>query len=147
MMYFSRLKTALILGACLLGAILCVPNLASAPVPWLPWRTVHLGLDLHGGSYLLMQVDMKAVVKERLNGLLDGVRQALRHASQAGVAPRCSTETLVAEPAQDRVVLRLRDPAQTQRTLRPAAPADQRRCPRHGWPISTSPRSRTAPSP
>ncbi len=69
MMYFSRLKTALILGACLLGALLCMPNLFAAPAAWLPWRTVHLGLDLRGGSYLLLEVDMKAVIKERLDGL------------------------------------------------------------------------------
>lgn len=119
MMYFSRLKTALILGACLLGAIFCLPNMMAAPAPWLPWRTVHLGLDLQGGSYLLMQVDMKAVVKERLNGLLDGVRQALRHASEAkgGGAP-VFYRSLTADATQDRVLLRLRDPAQTQEALR-----------------------------
>ena len=45
MMYFSRLKTGIILGICLLGALLCIPNFLPAPVSWLPWRTVHLGLD------------------------------------------------------------------------------------------------------
>ena len=71
MMYFTPLKTAVILGLCLLGAILCIPNLFPAPAPWLPWRTVHLGLDLRGGSYLLLEVDMKAVVKERLDSIVD----------------------------------------------------------------------------
>ena len=119
MMYFSRLKTALILGACLLGAVFCLPNLIAAPAAWLPWRTVRLGLDLQGGSYLLMQVDMKAVVKERLNGLLDGVRQALRHASQekAGGGAPIFYRSLTADLAHDRVVLRLRDPAQIQAAL------------------------------
>jgi protein-export membrane protein SecD len=106
MMYFSRLKTALILGACILGAILCIPNLVSAPAAWLPWRTVHLGLDLRGGSYLLLEVDMAAVIKERLESLTDGVRQALRPGS-------IFYQTLRPEPATNRVLLRLRDPAQT----------------------------------
>jgi len=106
MMYFSRLKTWLILGACLIGAILCLPNLAPAPVPWLPWRTVHLGLDLRGGSYLLLEVDMKAVIKERLDGLVDGVRQALRPGSIFYAA-------LDAQPDQNRVLLKLRNAAQT----------------------------------
>jgi hypothetical protein len=44
MMYFSRLKTTLILGVCLLGILLGVPNLFPAPAAWIPWRTVHLGL-------------------------------------------------------------------------------------------------------
>ncbi len=55
MLYFSRLKAAAILGACLLGVLLCLPNLWAAPNSWLPWRQIHLGLDLRGGSYLLMQ--------------------------------------------------------------------------------------------
>jgi preprotein translocase subunit SecD len=102
MMYFTPLKTAVILGLCLLGTILCIPNLFPAPAPWLPWRQVHLGLDLRGGSYLLLEVDMKAVVKERLESMVDAVRQALRPGS-------IFYQTLEAQPEQNRVLLRLRD--------------------------------------
>ena len=102
MMYFTPLKTAVILGLCLLGAILCIPNLFPAPAPWLPWRQVHLGLDLRGGSYLLLEVDMKAVVKERLDSMVDAVRQALRPGS-------IFYQTLEAQPDQNRLLLRLRD--------------------------------------
>ncbi len=105
MMFFTPLKTAVILGACLLGILLCIPNVMAPPAAWLPWRTVHLGLDLRGGSYLLMQVDMQAVVKERLDGLLDSVRQALRPS-------RIYYQTLQAQPQQNRILLKLRDPAQ-----------------------------------
>ena len=110
MMYFSRLKTGLIIGVCLLGALLCIPNLMPAPVSWLPWRTVHLGLDLRGGSYLLLEVDMAAVVKERLESLTDGVRQALRPGN-------IFYQTLRAEPASNRVLLRLRDAARTDEAM------------------------------
>ena len=80
MMYFSRLKTALVLGTCALGVLLCLPNLLPAPASWMPWRTIHLGLDLRGGSYLLLEVDMTAVLRERLDGLADAARQSLRRA-------------------------------------------------------------------
>src|ERR1700733_4821711 len=100
MMYFSRLKAAAILGVCLLGLLVSLPNLLPAPASWMPWRTVHLGLDLKGGSYLLMEVDMKAVIKERLDGLVDAVRQALRPGA-------IFYQTLEAQPDQDRIVLRL----------------------------------------
>src|SRR4051812_22390751 len=106
MMYFSRLKTASILGACLLGLLLCLPNLFAAPAAWMPWRTVHLGLDLRGGSYLLLEVDMKAVLKERLDSLADGVRQALR-------GPQIFYQTLEPQPDRNRVLLRLRDATKT----------------------------------
>jgi preprotein translocase subunit SecD len=110
MMYFGRLKTALILGACLLGAVLCIPNMLPAPAAWLPWRTVHLGLDLRGGSYLLMEVDMGAVIKERLDGLVDAVRTSLRPGN-------IFYQTLQAQPDQNRVLLKLRDPARTDEAM------------------------------
>ncbi|MGE0222867.1 MAG: protein translocase subunit SecD [Acetobacteraceae bacterium] len=106
MMYFSRLKTAAILGACLLGLLLCLPNLFARPVDWLPWRTVHLGLDLRGGSYLLLEVDMDAVIKEKLESLLDAVRQELRPG-------QIFYSTLEAQPGQNRILLRLRDATKT----------------------------------
>jgi protein-export membrane protein SecD len=107
MMYFSRMKTTIILAVCLLGVLLGVPNLFPAPASWVPWRTVHLGLDLRGGSYLLLEVDMKAVIKERLDSLMDGVRQDLRNA-------QIFYQSLDAQPDQNRIVLRLRDAAKTE---------------------------------
>ncbi|MDE2517078.1 MAG: protein translocase subunit SecD [Rhodospirillales bacterium] len=103
MMYFSRLKTWTVLAICLLGVLFCVPNLTRAPVSWLPWRTVHLGLDLRGGSYLLMQVDMQAVEKQRLDGMVDGVRQALRPGA-------IFYRSLGTDMADNAVKLVLRDP-------------------------------------
>jgi preprotein translocase subunit SecD len=110
MMYFSRLKAMLILGGCLLGMLLGVPNLFPAPAAWMPWRTVHLGLDLRGGSYLLLEVDMKAVLKERLDSLADAVRQALRPG-------QIFSQALDTQPEQNRVVLRLRDASKTDAAL------------------------------
>ena len=119
MMYFSRLKAAAILGVCLLGLLVSLPNVFPAPVSWLPWRTAHLGLDLKGGSYLLMEVDMKAVIKERLDSLVDAVRQALRPGA-------IFFQTLDAQPDQNRVVLRLRDPAKTDTAMSALLPLVQR---------------------
>jgi protein-export membrane protein SecD len=110
MMYFSRLKTTLIVCACVLAGFLCIPNLIPAPADWLPWRTVHLGLDLRGGSYLLLEVDMNAVVKERLESLVDAARQALR---PGGIF----YQTLEARPAENRVLLKLRDPTKLDDAL------------------------------
>jgi preprotein translocase subunit SecD len=118
MMYFSRLKAAAILGVCLLGLLVSLPNLLPAPASWMPWRTVHLGLDLKGGSYLLMEVDMKAVIKERLDSLLDNVRQALR---PGGIF----YQTLEAQPEQNRILLRLRDPAKTDAAMAALSPLVQ----------------------
>lgn len=120
MMYFSRLKTWLVLGACALGVLFSLPNLLPAPAPWMPWRAIHLGLDLKGGSYLLMEVDMKAVIKERLDSLADAARQALR---RSGVERFVVTP----QPAQDRLSVKLGDATQGQKALealRPLANTD-----------------------
>lgn len=110
-MYFSRLKASLILATCLLGVLLCLPNLLPAPASWLPWRQVRLGLDLRGGSYLLLEVDMAAVQKERLESIADGVRTTLR-GKVTGFQPP------LAQPAQGRVLVRMAAGAQQAEAVR-----------------------------
>ncbi len=86
MLFFARWKVYTIIGVCLAGLVFTLPNFlsretsASLP-PWLPHRQIHLGLDLRGGSYLLLEVDMPTVVKERLGSLQDGVRGQFRTAN------------------------------------------------------------------
>ena len=105
MMYFGRAKTLMILGVCVLGILLCLPNIMPAPFPGLPWRHVALGLDLRGGSYLLMQVDMAAIEAERLDTLSDAARAVL-------LKDDIGYQNLAAQPGNHRVFLHLRDPAQ-----------------------------------
>ena len=113
MMYFSRLKTALVIGACLLGVLFCVPNLANAPAAWLPWRSIRLGLDLRGGSYLLMQIDMASVTKERLQAIGDETRTGLR---KAGIA----FSGLAIDGAHNELHLHVRDADQLDAALKVA---------------------------
>src|SRR6516165_6836834 len=86
MLYFANWKIALICAICALGVLLSLPNLFSpsllAQMPrFLPHKQVALGLDLRGGSYLLLQVDVAAAQREHLNSLIDNVRNALRDAN------------------------------------------------------------------
>src|SRR6201998_3162172 len=86
MLYFANWKITLICVVCALGVLLTLPNLVSpaflAQLPsFLPHKQVALGLDLRGGSYLLLQVDVAAAQRERLNSLIDNVRNALRDAN------------------------------------------------------------------
>src|ERR1700758_789559 len=86
MLYFANWKIALICAICALGVLLSLPNLFSpsllVQVPrLLPHKQVALGLDLRGGSYLLLQVDVAAAQRERLNSLTDNVRNGLRDAN------------------------------------------------------------------
>jgi protein-export membrane protein SecD len=85
MLYFANWKVMLICAVCVLGVLLSLPNLVSpnllAGLPsFLPHKQVALGLDLRGGSYLLLEVDVAAAEKDRLNSIIDNVRNALRNA-------------------------------------------------------------------
>ena len=83
MLYFTKWKVALILGLCLLGVLFALPNVTAQRVldgfpDWLPKDPVVLGLDLQGGSHLLLEVEVDAASRERLQSLVDDMRAALR---------------------------------------------------------------------
>ena len=85
MLHFSKLKINTILGLCLLGLAFAAPNLLSREqaegLPnWLPHKQISLGLDLQGGSHLLLEVGVDTMVRERFNALVDETRAALRGA-------------------------------------------------------------------
>lgn len=85
MLYFSRWKTTLIWLAVLAGVVFAFPNLLSRDqvdsLPdWVPSKQLTLGLDLQGGSYMLLQVEREDIVKDRLTTTVDDVRRLLREA-------------------------------------------------------------------
>jgi preprotein translocase subunit SecD len=89
MIYLERWKVWMILGICALGVLFAAPNLlGKQSLAWLqdnapsfvPSKTVNLGLDLRGGSHLLLEVAVDNVIDEQLQGLVDQVRSELRGA-------------------------------------------------------------------
>lgn len=65
------------------AAISALPNLfaretVEAWPDWLPKSQINLGLDLQGGSHLLLEVGVDTVIDERLEDLVSEVRLALR---------------------------------------------------------------------
>jgi preprotein translocase subunit SecD len=84
MLFFTRWKAAAILLTALTVCLFSIPNFFSANVVsrWPDWAQRHivLGLDLQGGSSLLLQVDTAAVRKERLQAVDDDVLRVLRQA-------------------------------------------------------------------
>jgi protein-export membrane protein SecD len=78
-MFYSRWQISFIGLVCLVGILLALPNVVGGKVlQFLPFEhQIHLGLDLKGGSYLLLQVDVAAAERERLESAVDSVRRAL----------------------------------------------------------------------
>lgn len=85
MMNLSRWKVIVVVLAALFGVFFTLPNVLPPSVRselpgFLPSKTLNLGLDLQGGSYLLYEVDTKALRAERLTNLIEDVRKALTDA-------------------------------------------------------------------
>jgi preprotein translocase subunit SecD len=84
MLYFTRWKALAIILTALVVCLCAVPNFfPEATVKgWPAWaqRRLVLGLDLQGGSYLLLEVDSNYVKKEKLEQIRDDVRRTLRDA-------------------------------------------------------------------
>jgi SecD/SecF fusion protein len=85
MLYFARWKTVLIWLSVLAGVIFAAPNLFPKATldklpDWLPKTQMTLGLDLQGGSHILLQLDRKSLVDERLQAMRDEIRSKLRDA-------------------------------------------------------------------
>jgi preprotein translocase subunit SecD len=82
MLVFSRWKAIAVLATALLVCLCAVPNFFPEEIvgrlPKWAQRHVVLGLDLQGGSHILLQVDGEAVRTERLEQLRGDVRRVLR---------------------------------------------------------------------
>src|ERR1041385_5400789 len=82
MLYFSRWKATAILLTTLIVCSFAIPNFFPEKTvqSWPAWAQRHLvlGLDLQGGSHILLEVDSDAVRKEKIETLRDDVRRVVR---------------------------------------------------------------------
>src|SRR5262245_53529646 len=83
MIFITRWQKIVVLSILFVGLMFSVPNFLGdrirAALPrYIPSSTINLGLDLQGGSYLLLEVDMPGVVKEKLETLRTDIRNLLR---------------------------------------------------------------------
>lgn len=83
MIYFAKWKIFTIIGLCVLGLAFAAPNFVNQRTleglpDWVPHKQVSLGLDLQGGSHLLIEVQVNQVIDEFLETIIDGARRLLR---------------------------------------------------------------------
>ena len=83
MLHFSNFKITGIVLLLLLGLLFALPNFmreeTRLSLPGIiPSGTLNLGLDLQGGSHLLLSVDTDTVQRERLEDLTSDIRLTLR---------------------------------------------------------------------
>jgi preprotein translocase subunit SecD len=82
MLYFSRWKAMAILVSAFAICAFAIPNFLPEQMvrSWPGWaqRHVVLGLDLQGGSHILLEVDTNAVRKDKIESLREDVRRVVR---------------------------------------------------------------------
>jgi preprotein translocase subunit SecD len=83
MLDFPRWKVWGVSLLCLFGILLAVPSFmpesAVAKIPsWLPSSRISLGLDLAGGSYMLLEADTSQVAATRLETMEETIRVGVR---------------------------------------------------------------------
>ena len=117
MLQFRPWQQALIAVSILLAALFAAPNFFSKEetATWpgfAPKSRINLGLDLQGGSYLLLGVDTDKVIDDRLTSLRQEIQRAMR---PSGNKDRIALQALpTIDLAADRISLRVRDEAEVE---------------------------------
>src|ERR1700744_5282382 len=80
--FLTRIMEALVI---LGGIVIALPNalpqkIVSGMPSWLPHDTVNLGLDLQGGSYLLLEVDFNQYQRDKAQAMVGDIRAGFRKA-------------------------------------------------------------------
>lgn len=88
MIHIPLWKRILVVCVVTFSFLLCVPsflnteqreNLNSILPSWIPAEAVSLGLDLQGGSYMLLEADIPSVIKQKLEDTQVAIRTELRN--------------------------------------------------------------------
>ena len=115
MLDFPRWKKIWVSLLCLAGIALAVPSFfpASWVAQWpgfVPKEQINLGLDLAGGSHLLLEADTSEVAAQRLEDMEDLIRGQMRRAS-----PRIEIGDI--STSEGRLSFMVRDPTEVDRAV------------------------------
>lgn len=119
MLHFSRWKTFFIWGFALLGVLCAAPNLipekdlASYP-QFVQNLRLNLGLDLRGGSHLLLKMDKDLLIEKQIKVLRGNVRTVLR-GKRDGATRSGAIRYRDLSAKKDRVEFKPSDPADLEK--------------------------------
>jgi len=118
MLQVARWRLILVAVVTVLGILYALPNFlpeqARNNLPsFMPRQGVNLGLDLRGGSQLLLEIDVATLQRQQLDNIADQMASALREAEI-----RYTGRGVVGDAARVRLI----DPAQAQAAMRALAP-------------------------
>ncbi len=121
MLVFPRWKVTVVCAVSAIFILLALPNVLPQRVldklpAFLPHQTVPLGLDLRGGSHLLLELDFNSYMRDHMNNVRDSLRDELRkahvgyidlHATETEVSVRIRPETIAPNVKIDDILYKL----------------------------------------
>jgi len=114
MLFFSRSKIMMILGAVILGLLFAAPNAlkpeARENMPGMFQRTINLGLDLQGGAHMLLEVDLSSVIDQALQNERTAIQDGLRRSEER---VRASSNTV----ENDQIIVQFRSVEDADKAL------------------------------
>ncbi|GJM02347.1 MAG: hypothetical protein DHS20C08_08480 [Rhodomicrobium sp.] len=121
MLHFSKWKSFTIWGIALLGVFCALPNLIpekslSSYPQFVQNLRLNLGLDLRGGSHLLLQMDKNVLLEKQLKILRGSVRSVLR-GKRDGTGNDSAIRYKNLSVRQDRVEFRPSEPAELDKAF------------------------------
>ncbi len=122
MLKFSRFQTSSVFGLLLVAILFMLPNFLSETqrqnLPgFLPKNTINLGLDLQGGSHLLLQVDADKVINDRITAFRREIQVSMRSRRNQG-QERISTKGIVLDKGTKTITVELRRAEQFEEAIK-----------------------------
>lgn len=117
MLQYKLWQQVLIIGLVVAAGLFAAPNFfpKETVAAWpgvMPKGRIALGLDLQGGSYLLLGVETDKVIHDRLTSLRQEIQRTMR---PSGAKARVALQALpTLDAASDTITLRVRDEAQVE---------------------------------
>jgi preprotein translocase subunit SecD len=118
MLSFTKFQTAGVALLVVLGVLFALPNLLPQETRdglpnFMPKGTINLGLDLQGGSHLLLSVDTQKVIDDRMRSTMGDIRREMRP-NRAADRERVSIESLSYNDDAGTISLVVADPAEAE---------------------------------
>ena len=113
MLQFTKFQTAGIALLFVLGLLFSAPNFIASETRdslpgFIPKTKINLGLDLQGGSYLLLGVDTEKVIDDRMKSIMSDIRREMRPNRSAN-RERIAIDSLTFRAEDNLIVFRPRD--------------------------------------
>ena len=103
MLYFSKLKIIIIYTVIIFLSFFSIINFLDLDNKNFLNKNINLGLDLQGGSYLLLEVDSKPIVKEKLQNKLLLLRKILKENNIKYKSIKIQDESITFEMTKEKI--------------------------------------------